>query len=122
VVDGVFDDVADRLAVVLFRLDHSRPESLAEDVMLAAVAFVERPRILAVEVAHAVREVCDGGLDEQVVVVPEQAADVETPAIPAFDVLEDLDEDPAVVVVAEDRLVVVALRRDVVAGAGGKCA
>jgi len=90
--------------------------------MLAAVAFVERPRILAVEVAHAVREVCDGGLDEQVVVVPEQAADVETPAIPAFDVLEDLDEDPAVVVVAEDRLVVVALRRDVVAGAGGKCA
>jgi hypothetical protein len=35
---------------------------------------------------------------------------VEAPAIPAFDVLEDLDEDPAIVVVAEDRLLVVALR------------
>jgi hypothetical protein len=70
-LDGVLDDIADRLAIVLFRLDHSRPESLAEDVMLAAVAFVEGSRVLSVEVAHAVREVRERRLDEQVVVVAE---------------------------------------------------
>ena len=50
--------------------------------------------------------------------VAEQAAGVEAPAIVALDPSQNLEEDPPVVVVLEDRIVVVALRPDVVVGAG----
>jgi hypothetical protein len=91
---------------------------LAEDVVLAAVPFVEGAGVLAVQVAHAVGEVRQRGLDEEVVVVAEQAAGVEAPAIVALDPAQNLEEDPPVVVVLEDRSIVVALRPDVVVGAG----
>jgi hypothetical protein len=40
-------------------------------VVLSPVTLVEGARVLAVEVAHAVREVRERGLDDQVVVVAE---------------------------------------------------
>jgi hypothetical protein len=91
---------------------------LAEDVVLAAVPLVEGAGVLAVQVAHAVGEVRQRSLDEEVVVVAEQAAGVEAPAIVALDPSQNPEEDPPVVVVLEDRSVVVALRPDVVVGAG----
>jgi hypothetical protein len=91
---------------------------LAEDVVLAAVPLVEGAGVLAVQVAHAVGEVRQRSLDEEVVVVAEQAAGMESPAIVALDPSQNLEEDPPVVVVLEDRSVVVALRPDVVVGAG----
>jgi len=91
---------------------------LAEDVVLAAVPLVEGAGVLAVQVAHAVGEVRQRSLDEEVVVVAEQAAGVEAPAIVALDPSQNLEEDSPVVVVLEDRGVVVALRSDVVVGAG----
>ncbi len=121
-VDRVVDDVLDGVVVLLLGLDHPRPEPLAEDVMLSAVALVESTGVLAVEVAHPVGEVRERGLDEQVVVVPQQAAGVEAPAVAPPDPLQDLDEDAAIPVVLEDRAVVVALRSDVVVGAGGEVA
>jgi hypothetical protein len=118
VVDRIVDDVVDRVVVLLLRFDHPRPEPLAEDVVLAAVPFVEGAGVLAVQVAHAVGEVRQRSLDEEVVVVAEQAAGMEAPAIVALDPSQNLEEDPPVVVVLEDRSVVVALRPDVVVGAG----
>ena len=53
-MERVVDDVLDRVVVLLLGLDHPRPESLAEDVVLAAVACVEGFCVLAVEVAHPV--------------------------------------------------------------------
>jgi hypothetical protein len=91
---------------------------LAEDVVLAAVPLVEGAGVLAVQVAHAVGEVRQRGLHEEVVVVAEQAAGVEAPAMVALDPAQNLEEDSPVVVVLEDRSVVVALRSDVVVGAG----
>ena len=117
-MDRVVEDVVDRVVVLLLRLDHPRPEPLAEDVVPAAVPLVEGAGVLAVQVAHAVGEVRQRGLDEEVVVVAEQAAGVEAPAIVALDPSQNLEEDPPVVVVLEDRIVVVALRPDVVVGAG----
>jgi len=86
----------------------------------AAVPLVEGAGVLAVQVAHAVGEVRQRGLDEEVVVVAEEAAGVEPPAIVALDPPQNLEEDLPVVVVLEDRGVVVALRPDVVVGAGGE--
>ena len=117
-VDRVVDDVVDRVVVLLLRFDHPRPEPLAEDVVPAAVPLVEGAGVLAVQVAHAVGKVRQRGLDEEVVVVAEQAAGVEAPAIVALDPSQNLEEDPPVVVVLEDRSVVVPLRPDVVVGAG----
>jgi len=121
-VDRVVEDVVERVVVLLFGLDHSGPEPLTEDVMLAAVPFVEGTGVLAVEVAHPVGEVGEGRLDDQVVVVPEEAACVEAPAIAPPDAPQDLKEDGAVPVVEEDRRVVVPLRPNVVVGAGGEIA
>jgi hypothetical protein len=118
VVDRVVEDVLHRLDVLLFGLDHLRPEALPKDVVLPAVPGVERARVLAVQVAHPVREIRERCLDDEVVVVPHQAADVEPPAVAAADAREDVEERQPVGVVAEDRRVVVALRRDVVVRAG----
>jgi hypothetical protein len=121
-VDGVLDDVLERVAVLLLGFDHLRPEALAEDMVLAAVPRVEGASVLAVEVAHAVGEVRLRGLDEQVVMVAHEAADVEPPAVSAQHTPEDLDEGAPVVRVAEDRRVVVPFRGDVVVGTGGEVA
>ena len=60
----VVDDVVERLLVLLFRLDHLRPEALAEDVVLSPVTFVERACVLSVQIAHAVGKVCERRFDE----------------------------------------------------------
>ena len=122
VVNRVLEDVGERLLVLLLGLDLFRPEPSTEDVVLPAVAIVEGTRVLAVQVTHAVREVRERRLDEEVVVVAEQAAGVQSPAVAAADTSQELDEDGAIPVVAEDRLVVVSLCGDVVAGAGGEVA
>jgi hypothetical protein len=116
-VDRVVEDVLERVVVLLLGFDHPRPEPSAEDVVLSAVALVERAGVLAVQVPHPVGEVGAGGLDEQVVVVSQEAPGVEAPAVAPPDALQDLDEDGAIPVVLEDRSVVVPLRPDVVVGA-----
>jgi hypothetical protein len=120
VVDRVVEDVFQGLGVLLFRLDHSGPEPFAEDVVASAMTLVESAGVLAVEIAHAVGEVRERRLDDQVVVVPEQAASVQPPAVAAADVAQELDEDGAVPVVEEDRGATVPLRADVVVRAGGE--
>ena len=117
-LDGVLEDVLERLVVLLFGLDHFRPEAPTEDMILSAVAFVEGACILSVQIAHAVGEVCERRLEEQVVVVAEQAACVQAPAVVAFHATQELQEDDAVPIVEEDRRVVVPFGADVVVRAG----
>jgi hypothetical protein len=121
-MDRVIEDVFERGAVLLFGLDRSRPEAAAEDVVLPAVTFVEGPGVLAVEIAHSLGQVRERRFDQQVVVVAEQTAGMQAPAVPAPDALQDPGEDGAIGVVEEDRRVVVPLRADVVVRAGGEVA
>jgi phosphohistidine swiveling domain-containing protein len=121
-VERVVDDVFECGFVLLLRFDQLRPEAPAEDVVAAAVAFVEGARVGAVQVAHAVGEVRARRLDDQVVVVPQQAADVGPPVVAALHAPQDVHEDDAVPVVQHDRSLVVAARRDVVVRAGGEVA
>ena len=117
-VKGVVDDVLDRRFVLLVRLDHLRPVAAAEDVVLPSVPFVECTGVTAVQVTHSLVEVRQRGLDEQVVVIPHQAAHVRAPAVAAFDPAQDVEEDDPVPIVHHDRRVVVAADPDVVVGAG----
>ena len=87
-------------------------------MVLAPVALVEGAGVLAVQVTHPVGEVRERRLHDQVVVVAEQAAGVEPPAIAALDPPQDVEEDCPVPVILEDRRVVVPLRADVVVRAG----
>jgi hypothetical protein len=48
VVDRVVEDVLERLVVLLSGLDLFRPEAAPEDVVLAAMAIVERAGVLTV--------------------------------------------------------------------------
>jgi hypothetical protein len=122
VVDGVVEDVVERVVVLLFGLDHSGPETAAEDMVLAPVSLVEGAGVLAVEVTHSLGEVGERRLDDEVVVVAEQAAGVQPPAVAPADPLQQLDEDGAIPVIQEDRRLVVPLRPDVVVGACGEVA
>jgi hypothetical protein len=122
VVDRVVEDVVERPLVLLFGLDRLGPEPAAEDVVGPVVALVEGARVLAVQVAHAFGQVPQRRLDEQVVVVAEEAAGVQPPAIAPADALQDPDEDRPVPIVGEDRRAAVPFRPDVVVGAGGNVA
>lgn len=121
-MERVVDDVVDGRLVLLVRLDQPRPVAAAEDVVLSLVALVEGSGVAAVQVSHAVCEVRERSLDEQVVVIPHQAADVGAPAVAAFDPAQDVEEDDPVAVVQHDRRVIVAPDPDVVVGAGGEVA
>ena len=83
-------------------------------MVFPGVTVVESARILAVQVAHAVGEVRERRLDQQVVVVAEQAASVQAPAVAPAHSHQDLREGGSVGVVLEDRVVVVPFRDDVV--------
>jgi hypothetical protein len=109
VADGILEDVLHGALVLLLGLDHDGVEAPPEDVVATAVALVEGSCVGAVEVAHPVGEVRERRLDEQVVVVAEQAAGVQAPAVASSYVTKKLVEDGAIPVVAEDRLVVVPL-------------
>jgi hypothetical protein len=118
VVEGIVDDVLERGLVLLVRLDHLRPVAAAEDVILPLVALVEGAGVAAVQIPHAVGEVRERRLDEEVVVIPHQAAHVGAPAVAPLDPAQDVEEDDPVSIVKHDRRVIVATDADVVVGAG----
>jgi hypothetical protein len=120
VVGRIVDDVFEGGDVLILRLDHLGPEAAAEDVVAAAVAVVEGARVGAVEVAHAVGEVGPGRLEEEVVVVPQQAAGVDSPAVAALYPPQDVEKDGPVSVVRDDLGAVVPGRGNVVVGPGGE--
>jgi hypothetical protein len=122
VVERIVHDVLDRRLVLLVRLDHLRPVAAAEDVILPFVALVEGAGVAAVQIPHPVGEVRQRGLDEQVVMVPHQAAHVSPPAVAPFDSAQDVEEDDPVSIVQHDGRVVVAADPNVVVGAGGEVA
>jgi hypothetical protein len=93
---------------------------VAENVVLALVPLVEGTGIAAVQVPHPVGEVRKGSLDEEVVVVPHQAAHVSTPPVAPLDPAQDVEEDDPVSIVQHDRRVVVTSDPDVVVRAGGE--
>jgi hypothetical protein len=122
VVDRVVENVFEGGGVLILRLDHLRPEAAPEDVVTPAVTLVEGTGIGAVEVAHAVGEVGPGRFEDEVVVVPQQAEGVGSPAVAALHPPQDVEEDGPVFVVRDDRGAVVSARADVVVRAGGEVA
>ncbi|HEY5659415.1 MAG TPA: hypothetical protein VIR59_01415 [Gaiellaceae bacterium] len=87
-------------------------------MVFPAVTLVEGAGVLAVEVAHPLGQVPERRLDDEVVVVTEETASVQAPAVPPADPLQDPDEDPPVGIVEEDRRPAVPFGTDVVASAG----
>jgi hypothetical protein len=67
------------------------------------VARVESLRVAAVEALESRRELGDGRLDDEVVVVRHQAEGVEPPVVLPHDEAEEAEEDATVVVIPVDR-------------------
>jgi hypothetical protein len=82
------------------------------------VPVIEGARVAAVQVAHAFVEVRLRRLDDQVEVIAHQTADVDLPLVTARDAAEQVNEEHPVLVVEDDRSVVVAACDDVVDGTG----
>jgi hypothetical protein len=122
VVGRIVDDVFQGRLVLLLRLDQPRPVAAAEEMVLATVLLVESARVAAVQVPHARVEVRGRGLDDQVVVVPHEAARVQAPAVAPFDASQQVEEDDAVLAVEHDRRAVVPAGHDVVVAPGDEWA
>jgi hypothetical protein len=118
VPDGVLDDIGDGCVIFVRVLDHLRPVAAAEEVVDASVTLVEGAGVAAVQVAHALVEVRLWSLDDQVEVIPHDAADMHAPAVAPRDSAEEVEEQGAVLVVEDDRHVVVAAGDHVVHGTG----
>jgi hypothetical protein len=121
-MEGIVQDVRDCGRVLILRFEHFRPEAAAEDVVAAPVAVVEGSRVHPIEVPHPVREVRVRRLEDKVVVVPQQTADVDAPAVAAPHHVQDREEDRPVQVVRDDRGAIVPARDDVVVGTGSEVA
>jgi hypothetical protein len=67
--DWVLEDVLERRLELLLRFDQFRVEAFAENVVAAPVQSVEGAGVLAVQIAHPLREVRIVRLDHEVVVV-----------------------------------------------------
>jgi hypothetical protein len=100
--DGVEHDVAAGLGKVLLALDRPGREPVGEQVPEAAVAGVELERVGAVDEVERAREVGDDALDDQVVMRSHQAERVHPQPVAPDGDGEQGEEEPPVVVVAED--------------------
>jgi hypothetical protein len=121
-MDRIVEDVLERGLILLFRFDRLRPVAASEDVILAPVPLVEGAGVAAVQVAHSLVQVGGRRFQDEVVVVPHQAADVDAPAVSTFDAPEEMEEHHPVLAVDHDRCVVVPAAPDVVVAAGDELA
>jgi hypothetical protein len=79
----------DELVLVL---DLAAPEALAEEVAPPAVPRVESLCVATVELLEPRRELRDGGLEHEVVVVGHQAERVDCPGVLADDEFEEAEK------------------------------
>ena len=121
-MDRIVEDVLERGLVLRLRFDRLRPVAAPEDVILAPVPLVEGAGVAAVQVAHSLVQVGSRRFQDKVVVVPHQAADVDPPAVSAFDAPEEMEEHHPVLAVDDDRCLVVPAAPDVVVAAGDEVA
>jgi hypothetical protein len=121
-MDRIVEDVLERGLVLLLGFDRLRPVAAPENVVLSPVPLIEGAGVAAVQVAHSLVQVGGGCFQDEVVVVSHQAADVDAPAVSAFDAPEEMEEHHPVLAVDDDRCVVVPAAPDVVVAAGHEVA
>jgi hypothetical protein len=98
--------------------DQSRFEAALEQMADAAVASVEGRGVQPVQPLHPLRQRRLPALDDQMEVVAHQAVGVQLPGAAVGDAKQELDEEPPIVVVHEDRAPVDATRGQVVDAVG----
>ncbi len=113
-MDRIVEDVLERRLVLVLRFDRLRPVAASEDVVFASVVLVEGPGVTTVQVAHPLVQVGSRRFQDEVVVIPHQAANVDAPAVSAFDTPQEVEEDDPVLRVDDDRCVVVPAAPNVV--------
>ena len=111
-------DVPDKLEKVVGALDEVAVETTLEEMSRKAVADVEPLCVPPVQPLHAGRDVGLRRLDHEVEVIGHQAVGVTPPSEPADCGSQQLEKAHVVDLVAEDRLLPVAARDDVIDAAG----
>src|SRR5205085_12684490 len=96
------------------RADPAVPVPLAEEMVDAAVAYVERRCVARVQLAHPLREPAVADTKDEVVVVAHEGVGDDPPAVLRGNAVEVAAERLPIEVVLEDGALVVAPRDDVV--------
>lgn len=95
-------------------LDQNRAKARLENVPLGLVPTVEAAGIEAVQLPHPDRDIRERRLDDEVVVIDQQAMRVEEPAVSLQDLVEGRQKPPVIRVIAENRLARIPPNDDVV--------
>ena len=101
------------MAVLLYEDAFEPP---LEKVAVSFVPFVKKLGVDTVQLPHAKGEVAIGCFDQKMIVVGHEAVGVTQPIITFIDVLKNVEEVLAILVVLEDRLLLIAARRNVIYG------
>jgi hypothetical protein len=83
-----------------------------------AVPFVEMLGVDAVQLSHAEGEIAVRGLDEEMIVIGHETVGVANPIVAFINVLESVKEVLAVLVILEDRFLLIAARSYMIDCAG----
>ena len=110
----VQSDVMEELDEVLLAVDEPGAEATVEEVSVKTMAFVELPRIGAIQLVHPSGEAVHRGFQDQVEVVRKQAVRDRAPAPLPGRAASQPQEQPSVGVVVEDCLSSVSSSNDVV--------
>jgi len=98
--------------------DRSRLEATLEQMPDPAVPGVEARGVDAVQPLHPLRQARLSAFDDQMEVVSHQAVRVKLPAEPARDTMQEVDEEPPIVIVHVDHPPVDAPRCQVIDAVG----
>jgi hypothetical protein len=101
--NGIADDISAGPGEMFFGFDECQPVAARKEISAPIVPFVERLTVEAVEPLQAPRQRRVRNANDEVVVIRHQAEDVDEPLVALHHVCEELREEAAVVVGAENR-------------------
>ena len=107
-------DIPGKLDEVGIRLHEDRLVAPLKNVTDTAIAAIDRLRIHPVQLPHAARKVCFGGLHDDMVVVAHLAPRMTAPVEALTHLSEEIDPRPPVGIVPKDRLAPITARRHVI--------
>ena len=112
--DRVQDDITSDLEEVRISIDDEGFVASLKEVANTLVDKIEPLRVVTVHVAHEIREVAVGRLDEEVVMVAHEAVGVEDDVVEGEAIGEVFEKSSAIAIVEEDLLTSIATSGNVI--------
>src|SRR5688572_11110636 len=113
-LDGITEHVAGRYSQIETVVDQNRLIALVEQVADPPMAVIGKLSESAIEVAHIIRQICAGRLDDLVVMVAEAAFSKDADAMPLGTLDHDVEKSFTIVIVFKDQRLAIPPGHDVI--------